>query len=654
MDSIIKHALDVARMRFAEGGSLADWHEKSHPLTKDEGGAPRTYYTGTSKDVPFEHKKAGFKIGRHGAWFTSDPKEASRYAEQNDSQGYKRDGWNMVKTNTASRVIPAHLRAENPYTGDLPDEVRDDNYKKLQSDWFDTLRAKGHDAWIPASNKGNLAVILGHPGQIKSSISATTYDPTSGDIGKAEGGVVDRALRVARGDGGDVERAMQTAAKVKRERKAGSTSSATTHPAWIPTRLVTSKKLTSGPNDIVDLPSMKATPGGVFEDNVDLLRSYPNVTRNQARMTHGRLSAAFINHVKDNLLSLHDNVPEDIKNRSKLWYDGARAITDRWAQQYGLPDHSIAGALAALSPQKDWYQNVSLAHRVIEAMRGHGGNYYHGFAATPEMGARLQQLGAMNKPEYAPIWEMMQGKSLADLDHIPGLSDEARARAKAFWIRLHDETYNDKSHPIVTPEGGFGSPVLNANGSPAKVGWGSLGEIAKAIQSIEAANDPQRLSKLMGERHKVRNFYNNILNPNSPNGDVTIDTHAVAAGLLRPLSGNSVEVAHNFNNSTPKGVPAARGSALTGIQGLYPIYADAYRRAAKERGILPREMQSITWEAVRGLFPDTFKTEKNNAAINDIWNKYRNGSINQDEARRQVYDFAGGIRPPSWYVGGTP
>jgi hypothetical protein len=34
----------------------------------------------------------------------------------------------------------------------------------------------------------------------------------------------------------------------------------------------------------------------------------------------------------------------------------------------------------------------------------------------------------------------------------------------------------------------------------------------------------------MGERHKVRNFYNNIYDPNSPYGDVTIDTHAVAAG----------------------------------------------------------------------------------------------------------------------------
>ncbi len=153
----------------------------------------------------------------------------------------------------------------------------------------------------------------------------------------------------------------------------------------------------------------------------------------------------------------------------------------------------------------------------------------------------------------------------------------------------------------------------------------------------------------MGERHKVRSFYSNIIEPNSPHGDVTMDTHAVAASLLRPLSGNSLEVAHNFNNYAGKGLPNARGSATTGVQGTYPFYAEAYRRAAAERNILPRQMQSITWEAVRGLFPDTFKTPKNIAVVNDIWHQYKKGVISVDDARKQIFDFAGGIRPPDWY-----
>ena len=60
-------------------------------------------------------------------------------------------------------------------------------------------------------------------------------------------------------------------------------------------------------------------------------------------------------------------------------------------------------------------------------------------------------------------------------------------------------------------------------------------------------------------------------------------------------------------------------------------------------------MQSITWEAVRGLFTDTFKSNANNVAeIDAIWQKYKSGEIELDETRRQVNDRAGGINPPTW------
>jgi len=102
----------------------------------------------------------------------------------------------------------------------------------------------------------------------------------------------------------------------------------------------------------------------------------------------------------------------------------------------------------------------------------------------------------------------------------------------------------------------------------------------------------------------VRNFYNNILVPNSPNGHVTIDTHAVAAALLRPLSGSSREVLHNF------GGDGAASNSAQGSSGTYGLYVEAYRRAAQERGVLTRQMQSITWEAVCGLFTAGFKSQQ--------------------------------------------
>jgi hypothetical protein len=163
--------------------NLMEWFGNS---VLHDNGKPRTYYHGTSKDVDFKN----FKIGRHGAWFTNDPESASQYAEQNDSQNYKYEHGKYIKTNTASRVVPTYLKAENPYTGEYSGQ-NTENYKKAQSDWFDQLRARGYDSWVPDSVPG-LAVMLKHPHQIKSAVgNIGTFDPSKPDINKAAGGEVD-------------------------------------------------------------------------------------------------------------------------------------------------------------------------------------------------------------------------------------------------------------------------------------------------------------------------------------------------------------------------------------------------------------------------------------------------------------------------------
>jgi hypothetical protein len=257
----------------------------------------------------------------------------------------------------------------------------------------------------------------------------------------------------------------------------------------------------------------------------------------------------------------------------------------------------------------------------------------------------FRRIDSLNKPKYEPLLDAIRGRSYNEItDPDPAVQNALRA----LFVRLHDQTFQAPSYRIVGPEGDFLDVATNADGSPSRVAWGSLNEIGKAVGSIEANGDVKTISRLMGERHKVRNFYNNIYDPNSPYGDVTIDTHAVAAGLLRPLSGNSLEVDHNFKNTSVPGRGTTKGSAVSGVSGNYGLYAEAYRRAAEERGILPRQMQSITWEAVRGLFPDTFKTERNANIIDGIWNRFRSGEMEIDEARRMVNEAAGGINPPTW------
>ena len=411
----------------------------------------------------------------------------------------------------------------------------------------------------------------------------------------------------------------------------------------ISTRLPTAARATEDPMTgelVIGYDELRADPK-VFEPNVNITRDYPNM-RPQPGATTEETAEQFIGHVKDNLLYLHDQVPEATRTRSQLWYDGARNITDRWSQQYGVPDTGIAGALAALSPQKDWYQNVSLAQRVLDVIRPTTNTPTR---FMPEMEETFRRIDSLNKPKYEPLLDAIRGRSYNEItDPDPAVQNALRA----LFVRLHDQTFQAPSYRIVGPEGDFLDVATNADGSPSRVAWGSLNEIGKAVGSIEANGDVKTISRLMGERHKVRNFYNNIYDPNSPYGDVTIDTHAVAAGLLRPLSGNSLEVDHNFKNTSVPGRGTTKGSAVSGVSGNYGLYAEAYRRAAEERGILPRQMQSITWEAVRGLFPDTFKTERNANIIDGIWNRFRSGEMEIDEARRMVNEAAGGINPPTW------
>jgi hypothetical protein len=403
-------------------------------------------------------------------------------------------------------------------------------------------------------------------------------------------------------------------------------------PGVVSTRLPTAVKATEDPlanKLVIDLEASKRDPEA-FAHNVGLVKQYPNFV-SKAR-TPDKQADDFISQVKDNLLYLHDQVPDATRQRSKLWYDGARNIADRFSNDYGVPDQAVSGVLAVLSPQKDWFMNVSLGQRVLDI-------------ATKQRTARWD--GSMDemakiiwsKPQYAPMVEAIRGKTLAELDD-PGL--------KAMWLRTYDQAKNPREHQIVSPEGDFVGIRMNQDGkTPTKTGWGSLNEIGKAIVILD---DPriETISSNLGQQHKVRNFYNNIYAPTDPAGHVTIDTHAVAAGLLRPLSGNSREVLHNFGSGVV-GEGGPKNSSITGVQGTYGLYAEAYRRAAQERGILPREMQSITWEAVRGLFPDTFKSQaKNVEQVDNIWLQYRKGKLSLDEARNEVIRTAGGINAPEW------
>jgi hypothetical protein len=157
-----------------------------------------------------------------------------------------------------------------------------------------------------------------------------------------------------------------------------------------------------------------------------------------------------------------------------------------------------------------------------------------------------------------------------------------------------------------------------------------LNNSSKALSILDDGSR-ENISSKIGDSHKVRNFYNNIIDPSHPD-DVTIDTHAVGAATLMPLGGNTPEVLDNFGK--------AGKSLSTGVKGTYPLYADGYRLAAKELGLKTRELQSVTWEQVRNMFPAEWKTPANLERVKAEWGKYTSGDQTANETRQNILEMS--------------
>lgn len=385
---------------------------------------------------------------------------------------------------------------------------------------------------------------------------------------------------------------------------------------------------------LADLESLKSAPGRAgstpLEKTAELLRSYVNYQK-KGKEKPEKVVGKFIDHVVANLLFLHDHMNPELRDRAKLWYDGARLISEDWAKQYGTTPEQVAGMVAVMSPQRDWFQNVSLGQRVLDIMTQRQDHVW-----DETMTAWVSKNAALSK--YQDTIASVTGKRLSEL---------TTPYQKALWTRAFDEAHNPRTYRSVSPEGNFGEFIKNApnkkgEAADTSIAWGSLDQIEKAISIFEDGS-PKNISDRLGEAHKVRNFYNNIFAPNSEKPFVTIDTHAVAAGLLRPLAGSDTEVGHNLGGGV--------SSAQAGLSGTYPVFAEAYKRAAEARGLKPREMQSITWEAVRGLFTPEFKTPANNKAVAEVWKSYNKGEVTLEQAHAKILDLAGGVNDPAWSSG---
>lgn len=372
----------------------------------------------------------------------------------------------------------------------------------------------------------------------------------------------------------------------------------------------------------------------------------------------------YARQVADNLNWIMESYPEEYREISTLWYDGANKIANELAADYGVSPEQVAGIIASLSPQNDWYQNVRAAELLLLAFRenpvmsqkmiDYQVNYAEG--KINDLKKRIKSARkakgksqAKAKVEKFKAAEVKNLKAIADAEALLDLlrsykgkrMEDAPDALKPYYVRLYNEVNQPKSYPIISPDGNYGSDALTDAGGKRKFGWGSYTEIGKGV-SIRLDGSQENISVTLGQMHKIRNFFNNIIDPMSKEKDITMDTHAIAAALLIPASSKTKEVVQNFGTGTAN-------SGVKGQKGLYYANQAGYFLSAEENNMLPRQVQSVTWEAVRGLFTSKFKDgAKNVKSINDIWENYAEGNITIEQARQEVLEKADGINAPSW------
>jgi len=401
---------------------------------------------------------------------------------------------------------------------------------------------------------------------------------------------------------------------------------------------------------------------------------------------------SYIKQTEANLEMLIKLMPEAVRKVAKLWYDGANIIANRFAENYGVTLEKAGAVLAVFSPQKDWFMNVSLGNRMMDIWTNKQ-NYIWDSKMSEQFRKRMGEPQPLTKKVDGQIQYVIDetldpddplnpdryvyAKGIKPVDIVDGVivwegfdSDKAKEQLdqaeayikkaegklslsnlegleQAWFIRMYSETYHPAEYEVVGPDGSFGEMAKNNDGtSNLRIAWGGYSTILKAISVMQAegASEQATISEALGDQHKVRSFYNNIVNPSAATsldgrnitfGDVTMDTHAIAALLLLPLSGASREVTQNFGGG------GTSSDGTEGLNGMYAANAEAYRAAAEAFGLLPREVQSITWEAVRMLFPASWKSNRKNVAqARSIWNDYLYGKTTIDEARQRIWELS--------------
>jgi hypothetical protein len=288
-----------------------------------------------------------------------------------------------------------------------------------------------------------------------------------------------------------------------------------------------------------------------------------------------------------NLLAIFDSLTDDFKAKAKDWYIGANRTANFLSNKYGVSLEQSSAILAVFSPKKEWFNNIADAERFLDVMK----NDYQTVFTKADADKVISKLtkGKVNSLKSRRKIEDSQLKKFAELlnahfkkygevsmeqmDRM-GVSEEVQSQIVRGLMSLN---YPKNTYGMFNPDGTFDRP------STTTYSENSYDNMGKAMR-IYKDGSLQNIHQELGAYNKIRNFYNNIVDPNSPIPYVTADTHALSGALGISVSADEA---------------SASGLFAEGFSSIYAMTKEAYIIAAQITGYSPREMQSIVWEAVR-------------------------------------------------------
>lgn len=371
-----------------------------------------------------------------------------------------------------------------------------------------------------------------------------------------------------------------------------------------------------------DLSALRRYPEQHAAAMQRLATSHPAFPPELANMPADEAEALIKDFMTRNTRSVYQSQPQRTIDLTKQWYEGAHNIATDMARKGGIPETSSAGMLAALSPLTDWDMNVTRARRGLQILDTKQGAKFDPTMLDWARGSDLVPAFKQRAAELARSGQRFRDMSLED---------------KALFLRSYDQAYLPREFPTIHPLGHDAGIKMTGTGGdvrPATANWMGFDPIVNAIKAYESGGDPSRFRpEVVGVKHKVPSFYNTILHPNAPMGDVVADTHQISIGNLLPLGASDKQVIEGLGGF---------GSKTSGIRSLYPMYVDATREAAKAEGLpLARQMQSVTWDAIRRLFEN--KSANVKQQVENIWRKH--GMENPEAAHEEIARTLGGYQP---------